>query len=95
MDTKILSIFVAFLENMNFKSTAHLYLESKDYDEVSQFTYGGHSSYKWIIMLEKCGHPDLNVFHLKCIISAPMAIEKNLGLPAKQNCQLSPFASAV
>ena len=24
-----------------------------------------HGSYKWIIMLEKCGRPDLNVFHLK------------------------------
>ena len=27
-----------------------------------------HGSYKWIIMLEKCGRPDLNVFHLKWII---------------------------
>ena len=27
-----------------------------------------HGSYKWIIMLEKCGPPDLNVFHLKWII---------------------------
>ena len=24
-----------------------------------------HSSYKWIIMLEKCGRSDLNDFHLK------------------------------
>ena len=24
-----------------------------------------HCSYRRIIMLEKCGHPDLNVFHLK------------------------------
>ena len=23
-----------------------------------------HGSYRWIIMLEKCGHSDLNVFHL-------------------------------
>ena len=27
-----------------------------------------HGSYKWIIMLEKCGRPDLNVFYLKWII---------------------------
>ena len=26
------------------------------------------SHYRWIIMLEKCGCPDLNVFHLKWII---------------------------
>ena len=28
----------------------------------------GHGSYRFIIMLEKCGHSDLNVFHLKWII---------------------------
>ena len=28
-----------------------------------------HGSYRWIIMLEKYGHPDLNIFHLKWIIS--------------------------
>ena len=27
-----------------------------------------HGSYKWISMLEKCGHPDINVFHIKWII---------------------------
>ena len=27
-----------------------------------------HGSYRWIIMLEKCGQSDLNVFHLKWII---------------------------
>ena len=27
-----------------------------------------HGGYRWIIMLEKYGHPDLNVFHLKWII---------------------------
>ena len=27
-----------------------------------------HGNYKWIIMLEKCGRPNLNVFHLKWII---------------------------
>ena len=27
-----------------------------------------HGSYKWIIMLEKYGRPDLNGFHLKWII---------------------------
>ena len=27
-----------------------------------------HGSYKWIIMLEKCGRPNLNVFHLNWII---------------------------
>ena len=29
------------------------------------FSKSPNFSYKWIIMLEKCGHPDLNVFHLK------------------------------
>ena len=24
-----------------------------------------HDSYKWNIILEKCGRPDLNVYHLK------------------------------
>ena len=28
-----------------------------------------HGSYRWIIMLGKCGRPDLNVFHLKWILS--------------------------
>ena len=27
-----------------------------------------HGSYKWIIMLEKCGHPDIDVYHIKWII---------------------------
>ena len=27
-----------------------------------------HDGYRWIIMLEKCRRPDLNVFHLKWII---------------------------
>ena len=27
-----------------------------------------HGSYKWTIMHEKCGRPDINVFHIKCII---------------------------
>ena len=27
-----------------------------------------HGSYKWIIMLEKCGRPDINVFLIKWII---------------------------
>ena len=30
---------------------------------------GRHGSYNWIIMLEKCGRPDINVFHIKWIIS--------------------------
>ena len=56
-----------------------------------------HGGYKWIIMLEKCGYQDLHVFHLKWW--APMTIEKikTLGavleLPARQNCQSSPFTS--
>jgi hypothetical protein len=29
---------------------------------------GRHGSYKWIIMLIKCGRPDLTVFHLIWII---------------------------
>ena len=31
-------------------------------------TYIHHGGYRWIIMLEKCRHSDLNVFHLKWII---------------------------
>ena len=27
-----------------------------------------HGSYKWIIMFEKCGRPDINIFHIKWII---------------------------
>ena len=32
------------------------------------FALSCHGGYRWVIMLEKCGHPDLNVFHLKWII---------------------------
>ena len=31
------------------------------------FALSCHGGYRWVIMLEKCGHPDLNVFHLKWI----------------------------
>ena len=27
-----------------------------------------HGSYRWIIMLEKCGHANINVFHLKWMV---------------------------
>ena len=59
-----------------------------------------NGSYKWIIMLKKCGRPDLTVFHLIWIIGIygnwknqnPGAV---LELPAKQHCQSSPFTSEV
>ena len=35
---------------------------------LSVDSFGMHGSYKLIIMLEKCGHPDINVFHIKWII---------------------------
>ena len=60
-----------------------------------------HGSYRWIIMLAKCGHPDLNVFHIKWIIDThsnwkkikiPGAI---LELPVKQCCQSSQFTAKM
>ena len=35
-----------------------------------------HGGYRWTIMLEKCGHPDLNFFTSN-ELSAPIAIKKN------------------
>ena len=59
-----------------------------------------HGSYKWIIMVEKCWRPDLTIFHLIWIIGT-YGNWKNqnpgsrLELPAKQQCQSSPFTSEV
>ena len=57
-----------------------------------------HSSYKWFIMPEKCGHPDLTVFHLIWIIGTcgnwkNQIMGAVLELPAKLHCQFSPFGS--
>ena len=56
-----------------------------------------HGSYKWIIMLKKCGHPDLTVFHLIWVTGTYDNWNQNSGavleLPAKQQCQFSPFTS--
>ena len=38
-----------------------------------------HGSYKWIIMLEKCGRPNLTIFHLIWIIDT-YGIWKNPGV---------------
>ena len=59
-----------------------------------------HGSYKWIIMLEKCGRPDINVFHIKRTIGNHGNLKiKILGavleLPARQQCQSSPFTSKI
>ena len=50
-------------------------------------------SYIWIIMFEKCGHPDLSVFHFKWIIGTQGNWKKSkpwgavLELPAIKHCQ--------
>ena len=52
-----------------------------------------HGSYRWIIMLGKCGRPD--VFHLKWIIGTHgnwkkiKILEVIMELTAKQHCQSS------
>ena len=53
-----------------------------------------HGSHRWIIMLEKCGRPDLNVFYLK------LKISKSWGpflsyYQQKQHCQSSRFTSKM
>ena len=54
-----------------------------------------HDNYKWMIMLEKCGLPDLTVSHLIWIIGTHGNWKKILGpileLPAKQQWQFGPF----
>ena len=42
----------------------------KKLKSVKEFEVIFHGSYWWIFMLIKCGHPYLNVFHLKWIIGA-------------------------
>ena len=42
----------------NHNSTTH-------HNTSASATLPHHGSYRWIIILKKCGHPDLNVFYLK------------------------------
>ena len=55
-------------------------------------SFGIHSIYRWIIMLEKCGRLDLNVFHL----GTHGNLKKNPGgLPARRQWQSSPFPEKI
>ena len=59
-----------------------------------------HGGYRCIILLEKCGRPDLNVFHLKWIIGTHGNWNNQnhgglLELPSKQCCQFSPFTTKM
>ena len=60
-----------------------------------------HISYRWIIMLEKCGHPDLNVFQPQMNNRRPLQLKKSkpwglfLKLPSKKPCQFSPFTTKM
>ena len=54
----------------------------------------------WIIMHEKCGHPDFNVFYLKWIFGTHCnwkikILVAVLELPAKQHFQSSPFTTKM
>ena len=63
--TEILIKLVIALQNMSsVRMTSKIQLVLNYYDLVALY----HGSYKWIIMLEKCGRPDLTVFHLIWII---------------------------
>ena len=82
-------------KKMHFDENCYLFYRNITASLNNTFRLLLHGSYKWIIMLKKCGRPGINVFHIKWII---MAIEKikilgALELPAKQQCQSSLFTS--